>query len=133
VHLYPKQRPRRKGDDMSGHVEKRTVSKMIENMRKPGKVFEKMPFNVSTHDLRKAFNSIVGPNMSKFTFRGHEMLAEEVAMITHKNEGRESVSQLVYDKNSYLDVKLEILIWWQEWVLEGHRMYLASKNLKKAA
>ncbi|AVA21950.1 hypothetical protein [Rhizobium sp. NXC24] len=133
VHLFPKQRAKKKGDDMAGHINVRTVSDGIEEMRKPGGVFELMPFDVSTHDLRKAFVSIVGPKMSQFTLRGRPMDAEEVTMITHKNEGRESVAQLVYDKNSYLDVKLEILVWWQEYVLEGHQMYLASQQMKKAA
>lgn len=133
AHLFPKQRAKKKGDDMAGHINVRTVSDGIEEMRKPGGVFELMPFNVSTHDLRKAFVSIVGPKMSQFILRGRQMDAEEVTMITHKNEGRESVAQLVYDKNSYLDVKLEILTWWQEHVLEGHRLYLASRDMKKAA
>lgn len=132
-HLFPKQRPKKQGDTMEGHINVRTVSDGIEEMRKPGGVFELMPFNVSTHDLRKAFVSLVGPKMSQFILRGRPMDAEEVEMITHKNEGRESVAQLVYDKNSYLDVKLEILTWWQEYVLEGHRMYLASQEMKKAA
>jgi len=132
-HLFPKQRPKKQGDTMEGHINVRTVSDKIEEMRKPGGVFEMMPFNVSTHDLRKAFVSIVGPKMSQFILRGRPMDAEEVEMITHKNEGRESVAQLVYDKNSYLDVKLEILTWWQEYVLEGHRMYLVSQEMKKAA
>lgn len=132
-HLFPKQRPKRTGDDMSGHIDVRTVSKMIENMRKPGGSFEKMPFNVSTHDMRKAFVTVVSPEMPQFSLRGRPMEPENVDMITHRNEGRESVAQIVYDKNAYLDVKLEILTWWQEWVLEGHRMYLASMDMKKAA
>ncbi|UWU22998.1 hypothetical protein N2601_08650 [Rhizobium sp. CB3060] len=132
-HLFPKQRPKKQGDTMEGHINVRTVSDGIEDMRKPGGVFELMPFNVSTHDLRKAFVSIAGPKMSQFILRGRPMDAEEVEMITHKNEGRESVAQLVYDKNSYLDVKLEILTWWQEYVLEGHRMYVASLKMKEVA
>ncbi|TAW73023.1 hypothetical protein ELI16_14295 [Rhizobium ruizarguesonis] len=132
-YLFPKQRPRRTGDDMNGHINERTVSEALEDFRKPGGVFEKMPFSVSTHDSRKAFTSVMRPRMSQFTLAGRQMIPKEIEMITHSNEGRESVSELVYDRNAYMDVKMDILTAWQEYVLEAHRMYLASREMKKAA
>lgn len=132
-YLFPKQRPRRTGDEMNGHINERTVSEKIEDMRKPGGVFEKMPFNVSTHDMRKTFTSVLGPKMSMFEYQGRKLSPDEVVIITHLNEGRNSVSEKVYDRNAYLDVKLEILTWWEQYVMDGYAMYLASLELKKAA
>lgn len=132
-YLFPKQRARRTGDDMNGHINERTVSEALEDLRKPGGIFEKMPFNVSTHDLRKAFTSVMRPRMSQFTLAGRTMIPKEIEMITHSNEGRESVSELVYDRNAYLDVKMEILTVWEQYVIEGYRMYMASLEMKKAA
>lgn len=132
-YLFPKQRPRRTGDHMNTHVNERTVSEKIEDMRKPGGVFENMPFNVSTHDMRKTFTSVVGPKMSQFELEGRKLSPREVAMITHLNEGRDSVSEKVYDRNVNLDVKLEILTLWERYVIDGYAMYLASLEAKKAA
>lgn len=132
-YLFPKQRPRRTGDDMNGHINERTVSEKIEDMRKPGGVFEKMPFNVSTHDMRKTFTSVIGPKMSMFELEGRKLSPKEVVMITHLNEGRDSVSEKVYDRNVNLDVKLEILTLWERYVMDGYAMYLASLESKKAA
>ena len=131
--LFPKQRPRRTGDDMNGHINERTVSEKIEDLRKPGGIFERMPFNVSTHDSRKTFTSVVSPKMSMFELEGRKLSPKEIVIITHKNEGRETVSQKVYDRNVYLDVKLEILTWWQDYVMEGYRMYVAQQETKQAA
>lgn len=132
-YLFPKQRPRRTGDDMNRHINERTVSEALEVMRKPGGIFEKMPFNVSTHDLRKAFTSVMRPKMSRFMIAGRPMVPDEVEMITHANEGRESVSQLVYDRNTYLDVKMEILTFWQDYVMEGYRLFCQQLDVKAAA
>lgn len=133
-YLFPKQRPRRTGDVMNGHVNERTVSVAIEDMSLPGGVFEKMPWTVSTHDLRKTFTTIVKPKMSQFELAGRPMLPREIEMITHSNEGRESVSEKVYDRNVYLDTKMSILKWWEDFVLEGYRMYCDSQQeMKKAA
>ncbi len=132
-YLFPKQRPRKTGDDMNTHVNERTVSEKIEDMRKPGGVFEHMPFNVSTHDLRKAFTSVIGPKMSMFELEGRKLSPREVVVITHLNEGRDSVSEKVYDLNVNLDVKLEILTLWERYVMDGYAMYLASLDVRKAA
>jgi len=133
-YLFPKQRPRRTGDDMNGHINERTVSDKIEEMRQPGGIFERMPWNVSTHDLRKTFTTIVRPKMSMFELAGRPMLPKEIEMITHSNEGRESVSEKVYDRNVYLDTKMSILKWWEDFVMEGYRMYCESQQeMKKAA
>ncbi len=118
---------------MNGHINERTVSEKIEDMRKPGGVFEKMPFNVSTHDMRKTFTSVIGPKMSQFELEGRKLSPKEVVMITHLNEGRDSVSEKVYDRNVNLDVKLEILTLWERYVMDGYAMYLASLEMKKAA
>ena len=132
-YLFPKQRPRRTGDDMNGHINERTVSEKIEDMRKPGGVFERMPFNVSTHDMRKTFTSVIGPKMSQFELEGRKLSPREVVMITHLNEGRDTVSEKVYDRNVNLDVKLEILTLWERYVMDGYAMYIASLEAKKAA
>lgn len=132
-YLFPKQRPRRTGDDMNGHINERTVSEKIEDLRNSGGVFEKMPFNVSTHDMRKTFTSVIGPKMSMFELEGRKLSPREVVMITHLNEGRDSVSEKVYDRNVNLDVKLEILTLWERYVMDGYAMYLASLEMKKAA
>jgi hypothetical protein len=119
---------------MNGHINERTVSDKIEEMRQPGGIFERMPWNVSTHDLRKTFTTIVRPKMSQFELAGRPMLPREIEMITHSNEGRESVSEKVYDRNVYLDTKMSILKWWEDYVLEGYCMYCESqRELKKAA
>ncbi|MDX0494054.1 tyrosine-type recombinase/integrase [Sinorhizobium medicae] len=132
-YLFPKQRPRRTGDDMNGHINERTVSDKIEEMRQPGGIFEMMPWNVSTHDLRKTFTTIVKPKMSQFELAGRPMLPREIEMITHSNEGRESVSEKVYDRNVYLDTKMSILAWWEAYVVEGYRMYCESQHQTKKA
>ncbi|MBP2445152.1 tyrosine-type recombinase/integrase [Rhizobium leguminosarum] len=132
-YLFPKQRPRRTGDDMNGHINERTVSDKIEEMRLPGGVFELMPWNVATHDLRKSFTTIVKPKMSSFELAGRPMEPKEIVMITHANEGRQSVSEKIYDRNVYLDTKMAILLWWQDYVMDGYRLYCEQMSMKKAA
>ncbi|MGO8034981.1 tyrosine-type recombinase/integrase [Rhizobium leguminosarum] len=132
-HLFPKQRRRRKDDNMSGHINEATVSDAIEQMRSPGGVFELTDFNVSTHDLRKTFETVMTPRMYKFTFDGRQLRGEDVEMITHMNEGRKKVSMLIYDKNQYLDIKAEILAEWEQWCWEGYHLYSQARQSGKAA
>jgi integrase len=132
-YLFPKQRIRRAGDDIEGHINERTVSEKIEDMRRPGGVFELMDWDVATHDMRKTFTSVMSPKLSQFQLEGRPLSPREITIITHQNEGRETVSQKVYDRNSYLDVKFAILAFWERYVLEGYRMYCEQKVWKKVA
>jgi integrase len=122
-YLFPKQRPRREGCEMNTHINERTVSDQLEQFRKPGGIFEKMPFNVSTHDLRKTFITVLKPKMSMFEMSGHPMQPRDVEIITHANEGRQSVAEKIYDRNTYLDSKFSILKWWEDYVMEGYAQY----------
>jgi len=135
-YLFPKQRPKKKGDDMSGHINERTVSSGIEALRQPGGVFEKLPFNVATHDLRKVFISVMRPRMSKYKIGDRQLVEDDIEMITHMNEGRDRASSIVYDRNQYLDVKQQILSDWQDYVFEGYALYvhyLREKGALRAA
>jgi integrase len=122
-YLFPKQRPRRAGCEMNTHVNERTVSEQLEQFRKPGGIFEKMPFNVSTHDLRKTFITVLKPKMSMFEMSGRPMEPREIEIITHSNEGRQSVAEKIYDRNTYLDSKMSILKWWEDYVMEGYAQF----------
>ncbi|ARQ58924.1 integrase family protein [Rhizobium sp. Kim5] len=131
-YLFPKQRPKRTGDDMSGHINERTISRCIEEMRKPGGILGDIDFVVATHDLRKSFITHMGPRMGEFYIGNRQLEPDDVEMITHKNEGRDRVSSLRYDKNTYLDVKLEILEAWAKFCYEGYTMYvLQLQELQK--
>lgn len=57
-----------------------------------------MPFDPSTHDLRRTFASVMGPRMSKYTVGDRRLGPADVKMITHANEGRESTVSLAYGK-----------------------------------
>lgn len=60
------------------------------------------------------------PEMSLFTLDNRRLTGHDVQMITHENEGRKTTVSLVYDKNAYLDVKYEILNFWDQWCLDGY-------------
>lgn len=120
VFLFPQQRPARAGDPMDGHLNERTVSTVIEEMRVKGGMLENLPFTPSTHSLRRAFITTMTTKMSNFDLEGVQMRPEDVDRITHRNEGRSSTASAVYDKNAYLDAKLQILEFWEQWCLEGY-------------
>jgi len=98
-------------------------------------VRDRIPFCEDIYQAREdGFATIMKPKMSQFELAGRPMLPKEIEMITHSNEGRESVSEKIYDRNVYLDTKMAILKWWENYVLEGHRIYCASRQeIKKAA
>ncbi|NKQ73401.1 hypothetical protein C3Y89_24155 [Rhizobium sp. UPM1132] len=131
--LFPQQRAKRKGDDLDSHVNERTISRGMEHMRKAGGVFHDLDFAVATHDLRRTFVTHMGPKMADFYIGNRQLEPDDVEMITHKNEGRERVSMLRYDKNSYLDVKVQILQAWADFCWEGYRMYVQRLDKKPLA
>lgn len=118
-YLFPQQRARRIGEAADGHLNERTVSAVIEELRKPGKILSTLPFSPSTHDLRKCFTTVMAPKMAKFTVGDRRLTPDDVEMITHSNEGRSTTASAVYDQNEYLDVKLRILEEWEHWCMEG--------------
>lgn len=131
-YLFPQQRPGKDGR-MDGHLNERTVSAKLEELRKPGGIFEKMPFNVATHDLRKAFTSVMRPRMSNYKLGERQLVEDDIEMITHADEGRDRTSSLVYDRNQYLDVKLKILGDWADYIWKGYEAYGIKPHTKKAA
>jgi len=62
--------------------------------------------------------------MHEFTVGGRQLIGDDVQMITHVNEGRDTTSAEIYDKNAYLDVKLAILKAWEDYCMEGYTMYM---------
>jgi hypothetical protein len=125
-YLFPQQRPRRLGSPTDGHLSERRVSGVVEDMRLPGGVLHGLPFDPATHDLRRAFITVMGPRMSSYSVAGRALRPEDVEMITHESEGRKGTASAVYDKSEYLDVKAAILKEWEAWCLEGYRMAKAS-------
>ena len=63
----------------------------------------------------------------------HRLTREDVVILTHKNEGRESTATMVYDKSEYLDVKWALLSEWQTYVETGYQMYMQQKEMRIAA
>lgn len=118
--LFPQQRPRKTGAPMDGHISERVISGVLEKMRQPGGVLHGVQFDPSTHDLRRTFTTVMGPRMHEFKIGGRSLEPDDVEMITHANEGRDSTASLVYDKSEYLDIKHRILEEWQTWVMEGY-------------
>ena len=123
-YLFPKARHRHATDDMQMHINKRTVSDVVEEMRNSGGVFHQAEMQPSTHDFRKAFTTHMRPRMHEFTVGGRQLIGDDVQMITHVNEGRDTTSAEIYDKNAYLDVKLAILKAWEDYCMEGYTMYM---------
>jgi hypothetical protein len=135
-YLFPKQRVKKTGDSLEGHINERTVSKAVEAMNHEGQVFHSVEFAVATHEFRRAFISQMRGRMSEFMIGNRQLEEDDVEIITHKNEGRDRCSSMRYDKSPYLDAKLSILKAWENYCLDGYRMYmsrLASDDLKKAA
>ncbi|MGQ5718871.1 tyrosine-type recombinase/integrase [Pseudochrobactrum asaccharolyticum] len=132
--VFPQQRVFRNGGTADGHMNERTVSAVLEDLRAKGGVLEALPFTPSTHDLRRAFITTMTTKMGNFSVDGVQMRPEDVDRITHRNEGRSSTASAVYDKNAYLDAKLQILEFWEQWCLEGyHRVKeKMEKNAKNA-
>lgn len=129
-YLFPQQRPAREGGLMDGHLNERTVSALIEDLRAPGGMLANLPFTPKTHSLRKAFITTMATKMANFDIDGVQMRPEDVDRITHRNEGRSSTASAVYDKNAYLDAKLQILNFWEQWCLEGY--YRVKEKMEKA-
>lgn len=132
-YLFPKNRKQKGSDpDLDGHISERTPSKMMELMRDKGGAFEGSLIDPSTHDLRKAFITYFTPRIHKYSVGGRQLTKDDIQMITHMDEGRETTATLVYDKNEYLDVKLAILTEWQEYVVEGLNLWLTAKSMRNA-
>lgn len=119
-YLFPKNRKQKKSDaNVDGHISERTPSKMMELMFEPGGAFADSLINWSTHTLRKGFITHMTPRIHKYSVGDRALTKDDIQMITHHDEGRETTASLVYDQNEYLDVKLAILTEWQNYVLEG--------------
>lgn len=132
-YLFPRNRKKKNTDpDTDGHISERTPSKMMELMREKGGAFEGSLIDPSTHDLRKAFITFFTPRIHKYSVGGRQLTKDDIQMITHLDEGRETTATLVYDKNEYLDVKLAILTEWQDYVVEGLNLWLAAKSMRNA-
>jgi hypothetical protein len=132
-YLFPKNRVQKKGDTVEGHLSERTASKALEDMRKEGGPFYGHALSPSTHHLRKAFTTYMAPRMYKYVVEGRTLTRDDIDMITHKDEGRETTATLIYDKSEYLDVKLAILTEWETYVVDGLNMWLNEKARKLAA
>ncbi|NKL86990.1 hypothetical protein [Rhizobium leguminosarum] len=136
-YLFPKNRKQKKSDaNIDGHISERTPSKMMELMRVADGPFADSQIGPSTHDLRKAFVTYMTPRIHNYAVGGRALTKDDIEMITHSDEGRETTATLVYDKNEYLDVKLAILTEWEQYVLEGLGMWQhvkVSQSQKLAA
>lgn len=123
--LFPKTKKRRADDPVEGHIHKRTVSGQMFAMRAEGRPLHGSTIDPATHDLRKAFTSVMAPRMSKFSDEnGGKLKNDDTVIITHKNEGRDATASAVYDKNEYLDTKYAILCEWEKYVLECYTNYV---------
>ncbi|WP_155737505.1 hypothetical protein [Agrobacterium tumefaciens] len=123
--LFPKTKKRRADDPVEGHIHKRTVSGEMFAMRAEGSPLHGSTIDPATHDLRKAFTSVMAPRMSKFTDEnGSKLKNDDTVIITHKNEGRDVTASAVYDKNEYLDTKYAILCEWENYVMECYTNYV---------
>jgi len=126
--LFPQQRAFKNGQSADGHMNERTVSAVIEELRGEGGVLEALPFTPSTHDLRRAFVTTMSPKLSKFVVDGNRLKNSDIKIITHANEGRDTTASAVYDKNEYLDIKYKILEEWEQWCLKGY--YKVKNKIK---
>ncbi len=131
-YLFPKSRHRRAGDEMQMHIDPREVSKRLEEMRKPGGIFHGLDLKPATHTLRKGFISFMRPRMHEFVVAGRQLSPDDVEMITHADEGRETTAAQVYDLNDYLDVKFAVLKRWEDYCMEGYTLYM-QQMMKMAA
>ncbi len=132
-YLLPKTRHRVAGDEMQMHIDPRIPSRIMEKMRKPGGVFHGLDLKPSTHTLRKGFISFMRPRMHEFVVGGRQLNPDDVQMITHADEGRETTAAAVYDLNEYLDVKFAILKRWEDYCMEGYTLYMQQHQTALAA
>lgn len=117
-YLFPQQRESPDGT-WNGHMNERTYSDVILQMRKDSGALNGMPLRVATHDLRKAFVSTMSGTMHKYQIDGRRLGEKDIEMITHEDEGRQGSAWRIYNLNPYLEVKHAILSEWEQFVLEG--------------
>lgn len=129
-YLFPQQRPTKVGKADSGHMNERTVSAVLEDLRSDGGILEALPFTSSTHDLRKTFVTVMSPRLSHIVVSGVRLAPKDIKMITHDDEGRDTTASAVYDKNECLDTKYSILCEWEKWCFEG--LELVKSNMRYA-
>lgn len=124
VYLFPvSKKSGEDGEPVQGHVNKRTLSAAIERMREEGGVFHGHPNPPSSHDLRYAFITRMGNQMHRFVIDGRRLAFKDIEIITHANEGKEGTASLIYDRSQALDVKEILLKEWQDYLMDGYRMY----------
>ncbi|MCZ7890468.1 tyrosine-type recombinase/integrase [Agrobacterium salinitolerans] len=124
AYLFPiSKRMDEDGKPVQGHLNKRTFSAAIEDMRDEGGVFFGHPNPPSSHDVRYAFITRMGNEMHRFTIDGRRLSFRDIEIITHANEGKEGTASLIYDRSQALDVKEILLKEWQDYLMEGYRMY----------
>ncbi len=130
-YLFPKNRKQKKSDaNTDGHISERTPSKMMELMCVGDGPFADSLIDPSTHDLRKAFITYMTPRIHNYSVGGRVLMKDDIQMITHSDEGRETTASLVYDQNEYLDVKLAILTEWQQYLVDGLGLWAEAKISK---
>ncbi|KGF70431.1 hypothetical protein LL06_05715 [Hoeflea sp. BAL378] len=112
VHLFPPLRPDKgKSTDRShGHLSYSAIKNAIIEARKKG---GPLPTTFKgTHDHRRAFTT----HMDDWTTLGF-VDGKSVETVTHKNEGRESVSQSIYNYDEKLKEKFRVLQTYENKVL----------------
>jgi len=130
VYLLPQQRASRDGS-WDGHINERTYSDVILQMRRAGGTLNGIPLKISTHDLRTAFTTAMSPTMHKYKIGERRLGEKDMEMITHEDEGRKGSAWKIYNRDPYLEVKFKILSEWEYFVLEG--LDMARRKLGIAA
>jgi len=111
-YLFPQLRRGKGKPSRDGHLSDSTISDVTDRARAEG---GPLPSSFGgSHDLRRAFTTHLG-DWKAFGFDGRN----SVELVTHRNEGAESVSQAVYNMNPLLREKFAVLRAYQDLILRS--------------
>ncbi|CAN7327039.1 tyrosine-type recombinase/integrase [Neorhizobium tomejilense] len=111
--LFPQLKKGKGKDNRDGHLSDSTISDVTDRARAEGGPLPKT--FAGSHDLRRAFTTHLG-DWTRFGFASEK----SVELVTHRNEGAESVSQAIYNLNPLLREKFKVLRAYQELLLRSY-------------
>ena len=110
--LFPQLKKGKGKGNRDGHLSDSTISDVTNRAKASG---GPLPGTFGgSHDLRRAFTTHLG-DWSEFGFANEK----SVELVTHRNEGAESVSQAIYNMNPLLREKFKVLKAYQDLLLRS--------------
>lgn len=112
MYLFPQLRKRFASDEDDGSMHYSVIKDTLNSIKDAG---TSLPADFAgTHDFRRAFITHLSSKWREFGFD----TKDDIELITHKNEGRDTVAQSVYNKDDFIKQKYRVLEAYQDLIFD---------------